>query len=114
MEAKGLTISGAVGVVALISAGVTAYNYFQSDDEAFAQQVQNEQEHLRIASDTERGRLENELKLVSLEIDWFVNRQDKGEELSERDRDRLEYLRNVRLNLEERLKDLASAAAKTG
>lgn len=114
MEKKGITIGMAVGVCTLIGMGLGSYNYFQSDAEAMAAQVLNDKEHFRLASDNERGRLENELKLVNLEIEFLLHRIEQGDSLEAREQDRLNYLREVRTNLEERLRDMASADSPSG
>lgn len=111
MEKKGITIGTVVAACTLLGMGVTAYNYFQSDAEAMAAQALNDKEHFRLASDNERGRLENELKLVNLEIEFLLHRVEQGDTLEAREQDRLNYLRDVRTNLEERLRDMASADA---
>lgn len=107
---KGLMIgiSVLVGLGTLTGMAFGTHNYFQTDAEAAVAQESNNIEHFRLASDNERGRLENELKTVNLEIDFLLRLKESGQ-LSTRDASRLEYLKKLRSNLEERLRDMAAA-----
>lgn len=108
-----ITIAGLVGLATLVAMGFATHEYFQTDAEASVSQQINDTKHLSMAVDNERGRLENELKLVNLEIDFLLHKQEQAKtlevELDVEDQDRLGYLRIVRTNLEERLRDLAAA-----
>ena len=102
---KGVTIGigSLVGLATLIGMGFKTESYFQTDAEAATS-------HFELASDNERGRLDNELKMVTLEINFLI-RLKETEGLSTRDEERLDYLKTVRSNLEERLRDLAAAGS---
>ncbi len=104
-----ITISSLVGLATLVGMGFATHQYFQTDAEASETQEINDTKHLQLSVDNERGRLENELKLVNLEIEFLLHKQVQAETLDVEDDDRLGYLRIVRTNLEERLRDLAAA-----
>jgi hypothetical protein len=108
------TIGTLVSMGTLIGMGVVGFNYFQTDDEAdeahAAISVASTAGDIQLAGDSERGRLENELKIVQLEINFLINAKGQRSLTPEQD-DRLEYLRVVRVNLETRLRTLAGFKA---
>lgn len=93
------TLSAVLGLIALIVASTfSAMNYFQSQAAALDQ-------HSLLAEYDERGKLENELEVTTLEIRYLVRLADMGE-LTVSDEERLIYLRQKRNRIESRLQEL--------
>lgn len=93
-----LGIGSFVAIGTLVGMIVGAVNYFQTDVEAA-------EAHQQIAEDSERGRLNNELKVTQLEVDYLLEMGEANR--SEKEQARLEYLQRVIEQVEERLRELA-------
>lgn len=97
MKVKEFTLGSVVALMSIAGGTFAAVNYFQSSEDS-------ETEHLEITEYSERGKLENELKLTVLEINYLLDKQRDAA-----DQNRLQYLNSRRLAIETRLDELKGA-----
>lgn len=109
MNITGKHIAALASSFAVIGGLVAAYHHFQTDAEAADTYISQEQNHLVIASDRERGDVENQLQTCELEIKYLLSIQERRP-LNNTEIDRLEYLKQLRLILEQRLNAIKESA----
>ncbi len=94
----GKLISGAVGLATLVAIALGSIAYFQPRGVA-------SEKHLEMTEYTETAKLENELSITVLEIEYLLKVPAPGAA----DQNRLQYLNTKRTNLETRLRELQGA-----
>jgi len=107
MHITGKHIAAVASSFTVIGLSVAAYHHFQTDAEASEILLVQNEKHLVIAADRERGDVENQRRTTELEIKYLLSIKEHRA-LNNNESDRLEYLKDLRLILEQRLAEITT------